>query len=446
MSNRKSLFHLRSLPPTVAALAVVGLSGSALAQVGNPTTGATLYKTPVAIPNGVPLACENCHGAANIFNIREGTDAAAIVGRMSAAIAAPGNGKSMNQYAVWTPQMRADVASYIASATSAAPPPPPLTLPPGTPAPAPAPAPDAGTAEHDADDEPGRRPLQQYRDRQGKRDQRRARDQQHVGRGQVRDAGLRAAGRQAQRIRLDDRAAGQHQLRPGLHDWSQVPAARSGFALPRWRRECARRRGRSSSKTTFRRATSHWKVRRSPARPPRRAPMTPRTVAEARSVSARSSVLSGSPPWVDCAAASASNSLPPTRREHALPRRVFISASRVRVIAGAVGPEFDRKPRSVFEHRHTYAASIDKMIGAASEDDDDTRAPRGSYGERSKMGVGHGPERGRRRQLRLCGAHDRRFLPALVRVTPCASGERRVFRQRGRREAGRLSSLQALSS
>ena len=53
MSNRKSLFHLRSLPPTVAALAVVGLSGSALAQVGNPTTGATLYKTPVAIPNGV---------------------------------------------------------------------------------------------------------------------------------------------------------------------------------------------------------------------------------------------------------------------------------------------------------------------------------------------------------------------------------------------------------
>ncbi len=139
MSNRKSLFHLRSLPPTVAALAVVGLSGSALAQVGNPTTGATLYKTPVAIPNGVPLACENCHGAASVFNIREGTDPAAIVGRMSAAIAAPGNGKSMNQYAVWSPQMRADVASYIATST-AAPPPPPLTLPPGTPAPAPAPA------------------------------------------------------------------------------------------------------------------------------------------------------------------------------------------------------------------------------------------------------------------------------------------------------------------
>lgn len=141
MSNRKSLFHLRSLPPTVAALAVVGLSGSALAQVGNPTTGATLYKTPVAIPNGVPLACENCHGAANVFNIREGTDAAIIAGKISAAIAAAGNSKTMNQYAVWSAQMRADVASYIAGATAASPPPPPLTLPPGTPAPAPAPAP-----------------------------------------------------------------------------------------------------------------------------------------------------------------------------------------------------------------------------------------------------------------------------------------------------------------
>jgi len=141
MSNRKSLFHLRSLPPAVAALAAVGLSGSALAQVGNPTTGATLYKTAVAIPNGVPLACENCHGAATVFNVREGTDPAVIVGRMSAAIAAPGNSKSMNQYAVWSAQMRADVASYIASATSASPPPPPLTLPPGTPAPTPAPAP-----------------------------------------------------------------------------------------------------------------------------------------------------------------------------------------------------------------------------------------------------------------------------------------------------------------
>jgi mono/diheme cytochrome c family protein len=140
MSNRKSLLHLRTLPPVVVALAGVGLSGAALAQTGNPTTGATLYDTAVPIPGGTPSSCKNCHGAANIFNLSQGTSETAIVGRMSAAIAAPGNAKSMNQYAVWTPQMRADVAAYIASAT-AAPPPPPLVLPPGTPAPAPAPTP-----------------------------------------------------------------------------------------------------------------------------------------------------------------------------------------------------------------------------------------------------------------------------------------------------------------
>jgi hypothetical protein len=141
MSNRKSLLHLRTLPPVVVALAGVGFGGAALAQAGNPTTGATLYNdTAVPIPGGVPLSCKNCHGTASIFNLSQGTNEAAIVARMSAAIAAPGNAKSMNQYAAWTPQMRADVASYIATAT-AAPPPPPLAQPPGTPAPAPGPAP-----------------------------------------------------------------------------------------------------------------------------------------------------------------------------------------------------------------------------------------------------------------------------------------------------------------
>ncbi|HJW52806.1 MAG TPA: hypothetical protein VJ501_12410, partial [Burkholderiaceae bacterium] len=130
MSNRKSLFHLRSLPPAVAALAAVGLSGSALAQ--NAANGATLYKTPVVNSAGTALTCENCHAAANIFQVREGTDATGILGRMSAAIAAPGNSKGMAQYSVWTQAMRADVAAYIATATGA-PPPPPLAQPPGTP-------------------------------------------------------------------------------------------------------------------------------------------------------------------------------------------------------------------------------------------------------------------------------------------------------------------------
>jgi hypothetical protein len=50
MSNRKSPLHLRTLPPALAALgSAVGFSGSALAQTGNPTTGATLYKLAVPI-------------------------------------------------------------------------------------------------------------------------------------------------------------------------------------------------------------------------------------------------------------------------------------------------------------------------------------------------------------------------------------------------------------
>ncbi len=144
MSDRKSLLHLRSLPPTVLALAAVGISGSAFAQVGNPTTGATLYRQTVLNAAGVPVNCENCHGPASIFRARPqfaGITEAGLVARFGVAISDPIKG--MGGFAPWSPQMRADVAAYILAAT-AAPPPPPLTLPPGTPAPpppAPTPAP-----------------------------------------------------------------------------------------------------------------------------------------------------------------------------------------------------------------------------------------------------------------------------------------------------------------
>jgi hypothetical protein len=140
MSNRKTLLHLRTLPSTVAALAAVGLSGPVLAQTGNPTTGATLYKQTVAIPNSAALSCENCHGAANIFKASRfpNTTEAGLLVLFNNAVST--NKGLMGAFAGWNAQMRADVVSYLAGAT-AAPPPPPLTLPPGTPAPAPAPAP-----------------------------------------------------------------------------------------------------------------------------------------------------------------------------------------------------------------------------------------------------------------------------------------------------------------
>lgn len=140
MSNRKSLLHLRNLPPALAALAAVGFSGSALAQTGNPATGATLYKLAVPIPGGVPSSCENCHGPADLFKSARfpNTTEAGIAVLLSNAIAS-NKGAVMIAYTSWTPQMRSDVAAYMSNAT-AAPPPPPLVLPPGTPSP-PAPAP-----------------------------------------------------------------------------------------------------------------------------------------------------------------------------------------------------------------------------------------------------------------------------------------------------------------
>lgn len=138
MSTRKSLFRLRSLPPAVAAVAAVGMSGSALAQ--NAANGATLYRTTVPIPNSAPLSCENCHGAANIFKASRfpNTTEAGILVLLNNAIAT--NKGLMAAFSGWTPTQRADVAAYVAGAT-AAPPPPPLAQPPGTPAPAPAPGP-----------------------------------------------------------------------------------------------------------------------------------------------------------------------------------------------------------------------------------------------------------------------------------------------------------------
>jgi hypothetical protein len=136
MSNRKSLLHLRTLPPAFAALAAVGLSGSALAQ--NATNGSTLYKSLVG-----GLSCENCHGPADVYKatkpaIKDATEAGILV-QMNNAIAT-NRGPGMAAFSVWTPTQRADVAAYIFSAT-AAPPPPPFAPPPGTPAPAPAPVP-----------------------------------------------------------------------------------------------------------------------------------------------------------------------------------------------------------------------------------------------------------------------------------------------------------------
>lgn len=143
MSDRKALFRLRSLPPVALALAASGFGGAAVAQVGNPTTGATLYAQTVPIQGGVPLSCANCHGPANLFkSSRLATlNEATILARINGFIAS--NTGGMGAYTSWTQQQRADVAAFINTAT-AAPPPPPLTLPPGTPAPpppAPAPAP-----------------------------------------------------------------------------------------------------------------------------------------------------------------------------------------------------------------------------------------------------------------------------------------------------------------
>ena len=129
MSNRKALFHLRTLPSAVLALAAVGSSGTALAQA-DAANGEKLYKQQVSIGAGATASCENCHGFAYIFK-RTGP-------QISAAIAA-NRGLVMGVYSTWTAAQIGDVATYIAGANP--PNTPPLVLPPGSPAPAPAPAP-----------------------------------------------------------------------------------------------------------------------------------------------------------------------------------------------------------------------------------------------------------------------------------------------------------------
>jgi hypothetical protein len=134
MSNRKPLLHLRSLPPTVLALAAVGMSGPALAQTGNAATGAGLYTSQ----------CAGCHQVVTTFKTRfTGATEAGIKLRIDLSIANNAGGV-MGLFSTLTPQNRADLAAYIFNPTAAPPPPPPpppLTLPPGTPTPAPAPAP-----------------------------------------------------------------------------------------------------------------------------------------------------------------------------------------------------------------------------------------------------------------------------------------------------------------
>jgi len=130
MSNRKSLLHLRTLPPAVLALAATGLSGSALAQ--SVANGETLYKQKFTFPVTGGVACSDCHGPAFIF--KAASSAAAISG----AISADRGGMRALQPMLSAGQI-ADIAAYVAQA--APPSTPPLALPPGSPPPAPAPAP-----------------------------------------------------------------------------------------------------------------------------------------------------------------------------------------------------------------------------------------------------------------------------------------------------------------
>jgi cytochrome c553 len=130
MSNRKALLHLRTLPPTVIALAAAGIGGSALAQ--SVTNGETLYKKQFTFPVTGGVACQDCHGPAYIFK------AASSASAISGAINADRGGMKVLQSMLSTTEI-ADIAAYVAQASP--PTTPPFSLPPGSPAPAPTPAP-----------------------------------------------------------------------------------------------------------------------------------------------------------------------------------------------------------------------------------------------------------------------------------------------------------------
>lgn len=130
MSHSNHLFRLRTLPQTALALAACGIGSAALAQTGNPVTGATLYTRPVMF--AIPLHCMDCHGpAADLARAYSVTTANAFA-KVDGAIRT--NRGSMGAYVNWTAQERADVAAYVATASTASPP-PPFAPPPGTPVP-----------------------------------------------------------------------------------------------------------------------------------------------------------------------------------------------------------------------------------------------------------------------------------------------------------------------
>jgi hypothetical protein len=140
MTNRRHLFHLRTLPHAALALAACS-SGAALAQTGDPAAGAVLYVQRVNFPGSGLLNCEDCHATGPLFRSffeSRGIDEAGVLSRINSAI--NGNRGNMGVYSIYTAQNRADVAAYIMRGPSAPPPPPPFAPPPGGVAPAATPA------------------------------------------------------------------------------------------------------------------------------------------------------------------------------------------------------------------------------------------------------------------------------------------------------------------
>lgn len=139
MTNRRHLFHLRTLPHAAIALAACG-SGAALAQTGDPVAGAALYVQRVSIPVTGMVNCEDCHAPGPLFRSffqSRGIDEAGVLSRINGAI--NGNSGGMGAFSGYTAQNRADLAAYIMRGPSASPP-PPFAPPPGAAPPAAPPA------------------------------------------------------------------------------------------------------------------------------------------------------------------------------------------------------------------------------------------------------------------------------------------------------------------
>lgn len=131
MTNRRHLFHLRTLPHAALALVACG-SGAALAQTGDPVAGAALYLQRVSIPVTGLVNCEDCHAPGPLFRTffqSRGIDEAGVLSRISGAIS--GNSGGMGAFSGYTAQNRADLAAFIMRGPSAPPPPPPFAPPPG---------------------------------------------------------------------------------------------------------------------------------------------------------------------------------------------------------------------------------------------------------------------------------------------------------------------------